>query len=299
MNISKLDFNLYKLFVAVYENKNIARVAENLIHTPSAVGQRIKELERQLGLKLFIPHARGVQPTKEADELYALIKDSIAMLTNTEKIIKEFNAASTVVMRIGSSSSIASIQIKDFLSDFIMRYPNVKLEIHYRGREELADMLVKRDLDVIVHRIPYPHTKHRLVINELCDHPRAFFASRAFMAKHGISNTLKKADLEKLPLILAEKTREDISLLLKVIKPQTITEIILGGCELIYSMVKNSVGIGYTNPNLVAPNDDVERITISDVELPKHKLGVIYNENEPSKAILTFIKEIKDFYKSI
>jgi DNA-binding transcriptional LysR family regulator len=298
MSISKLDFNLYKPFIAVYQSKNIARAADVLLHTPSAVGQRIKELERQLGVKLFIPHARGVQPTKEADELYLLVIDAISKLETAEKAIKDFNTETSCVMRIGSSSSIASVQIKDFISDFVTRYPNVKLDIHYQMREELASMLVNHQLDVIIHRIPFPRTPHgnNLTVDELCDHPRTFFASRAFMTKHNIGSTVTREQFEKLPVILAKKTREDISLLLSVISPKQITEVLRGGCELIYSMVKNGVGIGYTNPNLVTPTDDVELITISDVQLPKHKLGIIYNKGETSKAVQTFVKEIKEFY---
>jgi DNA-binding transcriptional LysR family regulator len=298
MKNSTLDLNLYKAFIAVYEAKNITKAAEGLFHTSSAVGQRIKELERQLGLKLFVPHARGVRATKEADELYALVGGAIAALVNAEKTIKDFTATSTGVMRIGSSSSIASIQIKDFLCEFLARYPSIKLEIRYNAREELAEMLEKHELDIIIHRIPFARTRHSFIIEELCDHPRAFFASKSFMKKHGIGNTLTKTQIEKLPVVMGDKTREDIKSLLVVIKPETVTEIILGGAELIYSMVKNGVGVGYTNPNLVTASDEVEMISIVDVELPKHKLGVAYHENETSKAVLTFINEIKEFYKA-
>lgn len=288
---------MYKPFIAVYENKNIARAAEQLIHTASAVGQRIKELERQLGTTLFVPHARGVTPTKEADELYIRIKPALAVLNNAESSVKEFNESSIGVLRIASSSTISSVQIIDFLCDFMKKYPNVKLAMHGgQSRIELAAMLVKRDLDVIVHRLPFPTvTFGDVVIEELCDHKRAFFACKEFLKKHNLGTNLTTSQLRELPLILPVRTREDMRPLFDALKVDSFTEV-MGGCELIYSMIKRGVGIGYTYCNLVKQDDSIEMINVIDADLPVHKLGIIYNRDESSKLVLTFIKMIKEFF---
>ena len=300
MNFPNLDLNLYKPFVTVYENRNIARAAGQLILTASAVGMRIKELERQLDIKLFIPHARGVTPTKEADELYTRIKSALAVLNSAENSIKEFNETSTGVIKVGCPANIAVALLIDFICGFIVKYHNVKLEISNRPRSELAEMLAKHDIDVVINKMPIPDTMDNFIIEELCSLPRAFYANKSFLQKYNLKTELTIQELNNIPLILPSKTRDDTQMLLNALKRgvNTFTEID-GGNELIHAIINRNVGIGYVNECCVKDGVLVKKITVKGVNFPEHHLGVAYNKGEDSKPIKTFLKELKDFCEKI
>ena len=81
---SNTNWNLYKTFVTVFELKNMSHSATELGVTRAAIGQNIRELENQLGTKLFTPDKRGVIPTAEAVKIYPSIKKVTQIIHETE-----------------------------------------------------------------------------------------------------------------------------------------------------------------------------------------------------------------------
>ena len=300
MNISTIDYNLFKPFIAVYETKNIARAAEKLVITPSAVGMRIKELERQLGIKFFIAHARGVHPTKEADELYALINPAISALNNVTTVIKDFDETTVGTLKIGCPSNVVTSFLADFICDFIIKYPKIKLEIRNDHRTELGEMLSKNDIDVVINKLPIPNPRGNCEVLELCDLQRSLYATKEFLGNNNLTPTLTISQLENLRLILPSKSREDTMQLLAALKkPVTSFVEIGGGNDVIFAMVLRNVGIGYVNDACVTDiyKSKIERVTVLNVDMPKHRLGVAYNKENPSKSIKVFIQALKAFCK--
>ncbi|PMG00672.1 LysR family transcriptional regulator [Vibrio breoganii] len=73
MNLKKIDFNLLKIFVTVYQEKSLKRAAERLFVTTPAVSQNIKKLRETLDEELFVLSHRQFVPTPYSDELYAKV----------------------------------------------------------------------------------------------------------------------------------------------------------------------------------------------------------------------------------
>ncbi|WP_261818128.1 LysR family transcriptional regulator [Vibrio gallicus] len=73
MNLNKIDFNLLKIFVTVYQEKSLKRAAERLFVTTPAVSQNIKKLRETLDEELFVLSHRQFVPTPYSDELYTKV----------------------------------------------------------------------------------------------------------------------------------------------------------------------------------------------------------------------------------
>ena len=71
--MNNIDYNLYKIFIHLYEQKSISKVAMTLYVSQPAVSYSLKELENQLGYSLFFRNSKGIEPTVEANELYSYI----------------------------------------------------------------------------------------------------------------------------------------------------------------------------------------------------------------------------------
>ena len=54
-------------FLEIYNQKSIKKAAEKLIISPQAVSKTIKEIEEELGVKLFLRGKKSLEPTAEAE----------------------------------------------------------------------------------------------------------------------------------------------------------------------------------------------------------------------------------------
>ena len=61
--LRKLDLTSLRLFVAVCQEKNIARAAEREFIAPSAVSRRIADIETIIGLPIIQRQSRGISVT--------------------------------------------------------------------------------------------------------------------------------------------------------------------------------------------------------------------------------------------
>jgi DNA-binding transcriptional LysR family regulator len=296
MNIATIDYNLYKPFIAVYEQKNIARAAEGLFITASAVGMRIKELERQLGVRLFVAHARGTTPTKAADELYARVNAAVAVINDAQTAIQDVTTDTIGTLRIGCPSNLATSLFLDFFCDFIKSYPNVKLDIVNFHRDVLCEMLSRRDLDVLINKMPIPNDG-TFDVRTLCPLPRSFFASSKFLAEYNLKTVISPAELENVPVIMPAASREDTQKMLGALEhPLNKIVEVKASNELLYSMVKKGLGIGYVNDCFVRAEDGICRVTISGVKLPEYSVGAAIRRDNINKLVTVFLSDLIKAY---
>ena len=64
-----MDIELLKTFLEVRRTRHFGKAAENLFLTQAAVSARIRQLERLLGVKLFIRSRNNIQLTSEGERL--------------------------------------------------------------------------------------------------------------------------------------------------------------------------------------------------------------------------------------
>ena len=86
------DFNLYKIFLTLYELKSISKTANKLYVSQPAISYSLKELEAQLGYNLFYRNSKGIEPTMEANELYSYISTAFNIIKSGEEHINNLNS---------------------------------------------------------------------------------------------------------------------------------------------------------------------------------------------------------------
>ena len=87
--MTKTNLNHYRVFVEVYQNKNMSAAAKRLDLTQPTVSYSMRELESQIGVKLFTPRQRGVTATQHADDLYPEILKVLEIITKAEEQLKK------------------------------------------------------------------------------------------------------------------------------------------------------------------------------------------------------------------
>ena len=284
-----INFELYKVFYEVANDKSISKGAEKLSISQPAVTQSIKTLEGELGGKLFIRTPKGVILTNEGRELFDYIKEGMNYFVNGTNKFTSLKNLEEGVINIGSTTTISEHYLMPYLKEFHNKYPNIDINI----TNDLTDNLIKNlrngTLDIIITAIPNHEIKDidYKTISTLND---IFVGSSKYKDKiFNNTNKLLKEDilLQKNPSI----TRNNFDQFLKennlVCNPKM--EVVSHG--LLTELAENGFGIALLTKEFIKDklNKSLYEIDI-DIKIPKRKLGyAIKKNNIPSFTATKFI----------
>ena len=290
------DYNLYKLFVALYEEKSVSKTAEKLFVSQPAISYSLKELEKNLGYKLFYRTPKGIEPTSEADELYKYIVSSFNIIDEGKTRIKEINNLADGVIKIGTPSHVGIFFVTNIIKEFRKKHPNIRIEIYSKSTNRLIELLETRKLDLIIDMLPIK-IQDKNAKKELLGEAEFCFA---YSKKHFKNINIKTPeDLLKYPLILQETNssyQRNIIEFMQLKGINIVPSISSWSSEMTMQLVREGLGIGYFIKNMIdvqPDKDDYEVITFND-SLPKISICAVYKEELLSPAEKEFIKIMKE-----
>jgi DNA-binding transcriptional LysR family regulator len=135
-----------RMFKTVAEVGSIARAAEKLFCVPSNITARIKALEAELGVALFLREGRGLR-ISSAGQTFLAYAEKILALTAEAKRAVDPSSEPSGPLRIGAIESSATGRLPRLLAKFHQRYPQVALELTTGTWAQLLDDTVSHRLD--------------------------------------------------------------------------------------------------------------------------------------------------------
>jgi DNA-binding transcriptional LysR family regulator len=136
--LKKLDLTSLRLFVAVCQERNIARAAEREFIASSAVSRRIAEIEAVIGLPVIQRQSRGITVTPVGE---TVLRYALAIIGNLEQMSAELSRFSSGakgrVRVVANLSSIVQFLPED-VAAFGRAFPEVSIELE---EENSADVL--------------------------------------------------------------------------------------------------------------------------------------------------------------
>ena len=124
-----VKLELYRVFREVAEAGNISLAAENLYLSQSAVSQSIKQLEQQLGTRLFLRSPRGVALTEDGQLLFEYVRSAMGLLETGEDKLQQSRTLQAGTLVIGASDTVTSQFLLPHLDAFHRSYPNIHIRI--------------------------------------------------------------------------------------------------------------------------------------------------------------------------
>ena len=157
-----VKLELYRVFREVAEAGNISLAAENLYLSQSAVSQSVKQLEQQLGTRLFLRSPRGVTLTEDGRLLFEYVRSAMGLLETGEDKLQQSRTLQAGTLVIGASDTVTSQFLLPHLDAFHRRYPNIHIRIisgrSYKvlgllraGRVDIAFASAPGDADDLEH----------------------------------------------------------------------------------------------------------------------------------------------------
>jgi DNA-binding transcriptional LysR family regulator len=142
------DPHVLRTFLAFAETGALARAAERVGRSPSAVTSQMQQLEAQVGEALFMPQGRGRVLTAAGHDLAGHARRILD--AHREAWLSLSGARQDGAVAIGATQDFAEHGLPDLLALYARTHPRVRLDLRIGRSSELAEALAAGALDLTV-----------------------------------------------------------------------------------------------------------------------------------------------------
>lgn len=142
-----MDTDLLKTFLEVHKTRHFGKAAENLFLTQSAVSARIRQLENELGVKLFTRNKNNIQST-DAGQKLLIHAESILTTWNRVRLDVAIEDETKTLLVIGGVPSLWDIYINRWLRKLARNYPAICLLCEALTAETIHRRILDGTIDI-------------------------------------------------------------------------------------------------------------------------------------------------------
>src|SRR5580704_14967467 len=145
-----MDFTSRQLraFLLVAKHRSFSRAAEALFITPSGLSLLVRELETQLGFRLFDRTTRHVVPTAYGNEFLAVAQKSLAELDAAASFIGRSATQASQSLTLGAAPLISANVLTQAIKEFRGHRPNLRIQLFDGSQPVILHMIEEGKLDV-------------------------------------------------------------------------------------------------------------------------------------------------------
>jgi DNA-binding transcriptional LysR family regulator len=172
-----MDLADLHIFRSVVQAGGVTRAAEKLNRVQSNVTTRVRQLEADLGVQLFIREGKKLHLSPEGKLLLDYADRLLDLAQEAREAVHD--AKPRGLLRLGTMESTAAMRLPVPMNAYLGRYPEVTLELRTGNTQELASAVLAGDLDAALLSEPVaeaPFEKvaiydEELVIVAVANHP--------------------------------------------------------------------------------------------------------------------------------
>jgi LysR family transcriptional regulator, carnitine catabolism transcriptional activator len=138
----------FRAFLLVAQHRSFSRAAEALYITPSGLSVLIRELESQLGFRLFNRTTRHVGLTTHGGELLAVVQQSLEKLDATVLRVGRMATEASMSLSVGAPPLIAANVLPEAIKEFRRHRPDIRIQVFDVGGDTLTQMVEAGKLDM-------------------------------------------------------------------------------------------------------------------------------------------------------
>ncbi|NLZ15549.1 MAG: LysR family transcriptional regulator [Erysipelotrichaceae bacterium] len=176
-----MDLKTLSYFVVVAEELNITRASKILMMSQPPLSNQIKNLEEELGVKLFIRGKRRLKLTEEGNFLYLKSKDILGLVDQTKSEIFNMNHGLRGTISIGLVEGMAPDIAATWISESMKEYPYVRFRVIDGNSDDLIEKMRGGLISLAVITAPFDEIllnaikvgEEKLVAFMNVDHPLA------------------------------------------------------------------------------------------------------------------------------
>lgn len=296
-----MEIKFLKLIKTIAEEGSIAGSSEKLFLTQSALSHQLKDLEIQLGFKVFYRTRNKWKLTEEGTVLYKMactVMDSIGSGLNTIQQIRA-GAAGTIKISTECYSFYQGLPL--FIQKMKVLYPEIEVDLVLEATHKPVEKMISNEIDIAVVTSK-PAGNEELVSIEI-------FEDEIFAVIHqenllNNSEYLTASDFKDVHLIIHSFPLRTVSVYERFLNPNGIEPVKISAVpltEVTLEMVRADIGI------TCMPKWSLRAFRMSD-ELKFKKIGsdglkrkhylVVRKSDIGKKYINDFLLNFKEYFQN-
>ena len=287
-----MDVRDLQVFLSVAKHLNYTRAAEEVNLSQPSVSVRMRELERDLGSKLFEQLGKKIALTEAGQLLVPYATRIIATMSDARQAIDELQGLERGLLRIGASTTPGMYLIPQTIAHFKRHYPKIEVHLSVKDTRQIEDGVIRNEFD-------FGFVGGHLAGDEvdvlpwMTDHLVLVVPSNHLLAR---KKSVKAADLRKERFILREAgsaTRAAVAHHLKKADLEVETVMEMENPESVKKAVQSGLGIAFISKfavetELKAKSLVAVRVTGLDIN---RELKIVYRKDKHlGRAAQTFIE---------
>ncbi len=149
-----LKFSQLRLLAALRDLGQIGAAAQHVGLTQPAASRLLAQLEELAGVALYTRHARGVVLTEAGRVLAEQAASTLQGLDLANERIGQLMRGARGLVRVGSVTGPSLELLLPVLREARLAYPEIELAVEVGTSDRLSDLLLNRELDFYIGRIP-------------------------------------------------------------------------------------------------------------------------------------------------
>ena len=291
-----MSFTLRQLraFVAVAENGSVSHAAQALSISQSALSEAVRDLEADLGVRLFDRHARGLLVTQSGHQFLRHARAILAQVAASRRALgEEARERIAGTLGLGVTALMAGYVMSDLLARFRRANPEVTVTAIEDSGEYLEHLLIGGELDAAVMVTGTLRARAALMVEIIEVSPFRLWLPSGHPL--GRQDAVALADLGPEPLIMlmADEMEEETGNLLSALSPRPRVAFRTRSVEAVRSLVATGAGVALLPDMIYRPwSLEGDRIESRDVSgaLPVVQVGIVWRRGAPlSPAAREFI----------
>src|SRR3990172_1581331 len=137
-----------RTFLAVRRHRNYTRAAEEVFLTQPAVSRQVRQLEEELGVRLFEQIGKSLHLTDAGETLAVEAEKLLGAMERTAEAVRFHRSAERGSVRIGASTTPGFYLLPDLLGRFHRRFPKVALHYTVENSLKIEQKIVRNEIDL-------------------------------------------------------------------------------------------------------------------------------------------------------
>lgn len=142
-----MEIRSLEVFLSVARNLNFTRAGEEINLSQPSVSVRIRQLETELGVKLFEQLGKRVALTEAGSLLIPHAQRVIGAVEDATHAIDELQGLERGSLRIGASTTPGMYLIPTTIARFKARYPKIEIHLGIKDTRQVEDGVVRNEFD--------------------------------------------------------------------------------------------------------------------------------------------------------
>lgn len=283
-------------FIHVAELNSFTRAAETLGYSQSTVSFQIRQLEEELGCRLFDRINHSISLT---DRGYELLEYAQRICRLTDEFNQNLNSEKplSACLHILAPNSVCEEMMRTNYLDFYSKHPGISLRFTSADTDDMLQMLERNEGDVMLALDTHTY-RHDCIIAK--EEPVGMHFVTGAGSEFAQKRTLTLKEIAKYPFILTEKNagyRRPLDRLFAKYSLEISPILEMERTDIIASVLEGGIGVSYL-PDFVTRNA-VEDGRLCYLDVPDAKIDIwkqlIYHKNKwISRALSALIDYIKE-----